>query len=163
MARKPKQPAPVRRFEDWPTRFFAFVEQRRAEPFAWGANDCCLFACDGVQSQTGLDPAAKLFRGKYRDSLGAARLVRKHGGIEAIAVKVCGQHGWPELLTPRVAQRGDVVLLDVDTGMECALGLVVGAEAVFTGPEGLTFVPLASCRRAWAIGREPLAQHRRPE
>jgi hypothetical protein len=148
--------------QDWPTLFFHFIESRRAVPFAWGRHDCCLFACDGILSQTGLDPAAGLYRGKYRDALGAARLVRKHGGVEAIAAKVCAAWGWPELATARLAQRGDVVLMDINDGMKCALGLVVGGEAAFPGPEGLLMYPLRECRRAWAIARPVAAAHLRP-
>lgn len=144
---------PAHRLQDWPTRFFRLIESRRDSPFKFGQVDCCLFACDGILAQTGLDPAAKMFRGKYRDALGAARLVRKHGGVEAIAAKVCAAHGWPELPTPRLAQRGDVVLLDVADAMQCALGVVIGVDALFPGPAGLVAQPLKACRRGWAIGR----------
>lgn len=145
-----------RRVQDWPTLLFHFIESRRAEPFRWGRNDCCLFACDGILAQTGLDPAAKMFRGKYRDALGAARLVRKHGGVEAIAAQVCAAHGWPELLTPSLAQRGDVVgtrqLNEKLAGFDMELGICIGADAAFTGLEGLVFLPLKDCVRAWRVG-----------
>jgi hypothetical protein len=144
--------------QDWPTLLFHFIEARRNTPFAWGRQDCCLFACDGILAQTGLDPAAGLFRGKYRDALGAARLVRKHGGVEAIATKVCtglGYHPVPVLM----AQRGDVVLLSARAagsagmfGREPVLGLCLGGEAAFTGQAGLVFHPVANCRKAWRVG-----------
>lgn len=157
------QPAALRpvtrpRVQDWPTLLFHFIESRRQQPFAWGKQDCCLFACDGILAQTGLDPAAKMFRGKYRDALGAARLVRKHGGVEAIAAQVCAAHGWLELPTPRLAQRGDVVTINATAGEgldfgPAQLGICLGAEAAFPGREGLVFHPLKACIRAWAIGR----------
>lgn len=147
------------RVQDWPTLLFHFIESRRHQPFQWGKQDCCLFACDGILAQTGLDPAAEMFRGKYRDALGAARLVRKHGGIEAIAVKVCRKYGWPELFSPRLAQRGDVVLMDVTDGMKYMLGVSIGDSAAFPGTDGLVFLPLKACRRAWAIGRGVRPEH----
>ncbi len=140
-----------KRVQDWPTLLFHFIEKRRHEPFAWGRQDCCLFACDGILAQTGLDPAAGMFRGKYRDALGAARLVKKHGGVEAIAVKVCARLGYAPVPV-LMAQRGDVVLWDVPDAMKCALGVCIGAEAVFPGPDGLVFSEMKICRRAWRVG-----------
>lgn len=148
MKRKPKSPA---RRQDWPSRLFAFIEQRRHMPFTWGSHDCCLFACDGIRSQTGLDPAAKLFRGRYRDAAGAVRLVRKHGGIEAIAESVCRAHGFEELASPLLAQRGDVVLVEVEDGMKHAVGLCLGAECAFAGTDGLVMRGVAECCRAWRV------------
>jgi hypothetical protein len=148
---------PARRVQDWPTLFFHFIESRRSRPFAWGQQDCCLFACDGILAQTGLDPAAKMFRGKYRDALGAARLVRKHGGVEAIASRICGELGFVEVPV-RLAQRGDVVAISGEAlgdnvpYMGVALGLCVGGTAAFTGSAGLVFHPLKNCRRAWRVG-----------
>jgi hypothetical protein len=155
-----KLPAPgsrprTARVQDWPTLLFHFIESRRSTPFAWGRHDCCLFAADGILAQTGLDLAAGIFRGKYRDALGAARLVRKHGGIEAIAVKGCARFGYKPVPV-LMAQRGDMVLLPASAtgnpGKGPALGVCVGAEAAFPGASGLVFLPMASCRRAWRIG-----------
>jgi hypothetical protein len=152
----PKQ-RPARRVQDWPTLFFHFIESRRHSPFAWGKMDCCLFACDGVLAQTGLDPAACLYRGQYHDALGAARLVRKHGGIEALAAKVCAGLGFVEVPV-RLAQRGDIVAIAGEALGEdvpylgAALGLCTGPAAAFTGAAGLVFYPLKSCHRAWRVG-----------
>lgn len=149
------------RVQDWPTLLFHLIESRKRQPFEWGRFDCCIFACDGILAQTGLDPAAEMFRGKYRDARDAARLVRKHGGVEAIAAKVCAAHAWHELASPLLAQRGDVALIDVDDAMRCALGIVVGSEALFPGQFGLVARPLASVRRAWAIARPVCPAHRK--
>lgn len=122
-------------------------------PFAWGVQDCCLFACDGLRAITGLDPAAKLFRGQYRDAAGAARLVRKHGGVEAIAAAVCAAHGWPEV-PPALAQRGDTVIIDTPDGLGAAVGLHLGDRLAFAGAEGVVYHPPAAARRAWAVARK---------
>jgi hypothetical protein len=167
-AKKTKPSAPVaatapRRHEDWAARLFAFVEHHRRQPFKWGERDCCMFVCAGILTTTGLDPAAKLFRGKYRDAVGAARLLKKHGGVEAIAASVCAEHGFPEVRVA-MAQRGDVVLIDVDEAghpakgaARSALGLCIGGQSVFPGPDGLKFVGVGECRRAWAVAR-PVAE-----
>jgi hypothetical protein len=144
--------------QDWPKLLFHFIESRRNTPFAWGRQDCCLFACDGILAQTGLDPAARMFRGKYRDALGAARLVHKHGGVEAIADKICAKLGYAEVPV-LMAQRGDVVLMSAQKagaaglfGRQPVLGICIGAMAAFTGVAGLVFHPVGSCRKAWRIG-----------
>jgi hypothetical protein len=144
--------------QDWPKLLFHFIEARRLTPFAWGRQDCCLFACDGILAQTGLDPAAGMFRGQYRDPLGAARLVKKHGGVEAIAVQVCARLGYGPVPVA-MAQRGDVVLMSAKNagvaglfGRQPVLGVCIGAEAAFTGTDGLVFHPVENCRRAWRVG-----------
>jgi hypothetical protein len=155
---------PVRRVENWEMALHRFIAGRKAQPFDWRANNCCFFACDGIQAITGLDPAAESFRGVCHGALDAARLVRKHGGVEAIADAVCAKYGFEEVPITR-AQRGDVVLLDVDrkyrpsgspgAGLvtQAALGICTGLRAAFAGPAGVQFVAIMRCRRAWAIGR----------
>lgn len=152
------RPRRASRVQDWPTLLFHFIEARRHTPFAWGQQDCCLFACDGILAQTGLDPAAGMFRGKYRDALGAARLVRKHGGVEAIAVKVCKELGYAPVPV-LMAQRGDVVLMSAKNavgaglfGRQPVLGICVGAMVAFTGAAGLVFHPVGSGQKAWRVG-----------
>lgn len=147
------------RVQDWPTLLFHFIEMRRDTPFEWGRQDCCLFACGAILAQTGMDVAAPDFRGRYSDALGAARVVALHGGVEAIAERVTAAHGWPELATPLLAQRGDVALMDVPDAMRSALGVVIGPRAMFPGADGLIEFPLKDCRRAWAIARPCLPAH----
>ena len=45
---------------DWPERLAEFIEARRLEPFAWGKNDCALFAADAVNLLIGVDYAESL-------------------------------------------------------------------------------------------------------
>jgi len=157
-------PEPVQRPENWPRRLHDFLQERRSRPFDWAENNCCFFACDGILAITGLDPAAKLFREVCHGALDAARLVRKHGGVEAIAEAQCAECGFVEVPVGR-AQRGDLLLLDVDPkyrplgspgaqlAAQAVLGLCDGRHGVFAGPGGLQFVPVRHCRRAWAVGR----------
>lgn len=137
------------RFADWPSRFDSFMAERRAMPFAWGANDCCLFTCDAILAITGCDLAEGI-RGTYDSALTAARVVADLGGIERIAETRTADFGFAELSRVLGARRGDVVLFDTaDRGP--ALGICVGHMAAFVGPDGLGFVPLSDCRRAWRI------------
>jgi len=137
----------TRRIHNWPEKLNELIEARRARPFEWGANDCCLFACDVILELTGIDPAEDL-RGKYSTELGAGRLLEKLDGVEGIAAARCAAHGFTEWPNPAFAQRGDVVLRDTPEHGP-TLGICVGSRVAFVGPEGLAFVAAGECRRAW--------------
>ena len=76
------------RFPDWSERLADFLAARRSMPFAWGSNDCCMFAADCVLLLTGKDFAE--FRGEYEDARRAAELLLQVGGVEAIATRKLG-------------------------------------------------------------------------
>lgn len=126
-------------------RLAAFLREKRNQPFAWGKNDCCLFAADWVAALTGSDPAADL-RGQYHTALGAQRILDAHGGVEGLAKERF--IGWPEAQVT-YARRGDVLVTDMEG--RPALGVCAGAQAGFAGADGIIFHPLTSCRRAWRI------------
>jgi hypothetical protein len=131
----------VKRFRDWQSRLAAFVESRRHEPFAWGTNDCCTFACSAVESMTGHDPAEGLR--EHRTAAEAAEVIRDNGGIEALA---CSRLG-AEIVTG-LAAVGDIGYA------ECASdrwGLVVCIGEHWTGPgeSGLVVLPKGAAVRAW--------------
>lgn len=122
----------MERYDDWPERLAAFIEARRKRAFSWGQQDCALFAADGIQEMTGVDLAADL-RG-YKSASGAAKRIKAAGGMRGLAAALPEKH-------PGLAQRGDVVLVDVD-GRE-TFGIVVG-NGTWCGPgsEGLVFRPM---------------------
>ena len=119
-------------------------------PFTWSKNDCCTFVCDWIDLCCGVDPSRELkLRGTYDDARGAARVLKRHGGIEAVVERAWRRLGWSETTLP-YARRGDIVSLKTDHGP--ALGICLGDSATFAGPHGLAFVPLAECLRAWRVG-----------
>lgn len=133
------------RFHDWPERLHAAIEAARARPFAWGAHDCALFACDVVRAMTGEDPGRE-FRGCYGTAAGALRALRRRdaGDLECAAARLCGDE-----VAPALARRGDVVSMPVPSGP--ALGICIGPRVALVGPDGLIFPSLADGRRAWRI------------
>jgi hypothetical protein len=62
----------------------AFLEQAGRKPFAWGGHDCLLFAADWCRIVAGCDPA-DAYRGRYATRLGAERILRREGGMLALA------------------------------------------------------------------------------
>ena len=121
----------MRRRPDWPELLAEAIEERRARPFAWGGQDCCLFAADIVATLTGVDHAEK-FRG-YSSAREAQNVLSDVGGLERLISSLIGP-----AVHPSAAGRGDVVLADLDHG--ATLGICLGLHCAFPGPDGLLFL-----------------------
>lgn len=137
----------TRRVSNWPHLLNEFIESRRSAPFAWGVNDCCIFACDAVLEITGIDPANDI-RGTYEDASGAARVLVSYGGVEGVAQARALEHGFQEVPVA-MSQRGDVVIATMRG--HATMGICIGAEAAFVAETGLIFWPLKQCSRAWRV------------
>jgi hypothetical protein len=131
------------RKENWPDLLAEYVDKRRKEPFAWGSNDCCLFAADWVQACTGTDYASA-WRGRYTGKLGAARFLDEAGGLGAL-VDSLGM----ERVLPSQAGRGDVVMQEAGRGP--SLGICLGASTAFVNDNGLIFGAIKKVEKAWRI------------
>jgi hypothetical protein len=134
------------RSQDWPEQLAAFIEARRATPFAWGQQDCCLFAADALLAM-GTEDLAAPWRGTYRSARGAKRALQAAGGMEQLVSDALQSQPRAALL----AQRGDVVLMDMPAGP--TLGVCLGAHVAAPGADGLVFEPLASARlrMCWSV------------
>jgi hypothetical protein len=133
---------PARR-DNWPNLLAQFIEQRREQPFAWGVNDCCIFAADWVQLCTGED-YAKAWRGRYVSGLGAVRVLDEAGGVEAL-VDALGL----DRVAAQQAGRGDIVAQEAGRGM--TLGICLGVNTAFVAKTGLVFGPVSNVETAWKI------------
>lgn len=129
------------RKDGWEAALHAAIAD--AAPFAWGTRDCATWAFDIRRALTDIDAAAE-WRGRYRSARGAARMLRRLGvtSVEALAGKIMGPP-----LSPRLAQRGDLVL----SGEDDALGVCIGAHGLFLAPQGVTRRPILTCRAAWRV------------
>ncbi len=136
-------PTGLRRFPDWEQRLSQLVTQRLAMPFAWGENDCALFAADCIETMTGFDPAAQL-RGQWASQGEAVRAIARAGGLRE-AVGALGLQS----ITPLFAQRGDLVLHRRD-GTD-ALAICVGGQLAGPAETGLLFFGLEQGVLAWRI------------
>lgn len=133
------------RVHDWPERLATAIEVAYAVPFAWGRQDCCLFAADVLLAITGVDFAAPL-RG-YASEAEAKAIVDAHGG--SLAALVDSLLGAERRVHPAHAWRGDPVLVELDAGP--TLGVVLGATVAAAGARGLVAVPLRLATVAWAV------------
>lgn len=138
---------PIPHIPHWRIYLDALVCARLHSPFAWGSNDCALFAADAVMATTGIDLAADM-RG-YSTAREALRLMRQRGGLWGIATMTLGQP-----LSPTYACTGDVALVASSAASKReALAVCVSADkAVVPGPEGLHAVPMDYARCVWRVG-----------
>lgn len=140
----------TRRLSDWRERLDAEIQRKATTAFAWGVNDCCLFACDLVLAMTGIDYAAK-FRGRYSTPLGAARTLRDVAGVVSLPDlldKLAAEEPWQEI-EPARAQSGDWTLAFGDFGPTLAIRF--GALIATPGMVGVDLVPASRSLRAWAL------------
>lgn len=145
----------LKRTNHWATReFHHFLLQRTNSKFAWGENDCCLFAADAIKAFTGTDIAAD-FRGKYNDQPTALAAIRNITGGHTIAdaaAWVAKKHGLEERKYPLMAQRGDLVLVKNGDG-DLIAGVVHlnGRHVVSVGEDGMKRLSITAAQRAWKI------------
>lgn len=134
----------AQRLPDWEDRLVAFLTVHTDRPFAWGQWDCALYATACAAAITGEDRAAE-YRGTYSTREGSAKALRELGKGTLIRTM--------DSLFDRkpmgMAQRGDLVWA------ENAVGVCIGAVAMFVGAEGshegLVSIPRGSWQKAWAV------------
>jgi hypothetical protein len=80
----------------------------------------------------------------YRNRLGAERLLRSAGTLDALVNRALG-----EPVHPSSAGRGDVVIADLELG--ATVGICLGELCVFACDPGITFRPRDVARAAWRI------------
>ena len=130
----------VQRYRDWQSRLAGFVASRESAPFVWGSNDCALFMFDAIEAMTGYDPVADLR--DYSSELGAARILKRKGGMRGLAKERLGAE-----IHPMQAQVGDVGLVDV--GGRESFALCGGSFWLSPGPNGLVRLDLGVAVMAW--------------
>lgn len=134
------------RYPDWRLRFDAFMTARLRTPFAWGSNDCALFAADCVREITGEDLAQGLR--SHRTATQAARVIRRHGGLAQIAARALG----PSCSVGDAVQ-GDIVLMPQPHGQRELLSVCLGGDQVAAPmAHGMGLMPRELALQAWRVG-----------
>ena len=144
----------MQRKEFWDTEDFNdFLLARADMAFAWGTNDCALFAADAVEAITGVD-IAEDFRGKYNTEQEAFDLIESlvGGSTVADAASYCAtKHDLVEYEYPLMAKRGDLVVVEDAGRLIAGVIHLSGRHVVVVGEGGLKRVDLTAIKRAWAI------------
>jgi hypothetical protein len=128
------------RLRTWQSNLQAVIAERESMPFAWGKNDCGLFAADAVLAMTGNDPAADL-RGTYSSEEQANALISD--GMVSVADKRFGAR-----IRTNLAQVGDIGLVDTPSGP--ALAVWGGSQWLAPSRDGgLGRLPFDAAHLAW--------------
>lgn len=117
--------------------YMSYLARTARAPFAWGTMDCVMWATGAVLAVRGIDPVAHL-RGAYDGPRGAARLLRREGGMEAMLDRAMARLDGPHKLCLS-RERGGL-----------AAGLIANGWPMFKTERGLTYgqtVPL----RVWGF------------
>lgn len=137
------------RLDGWPELLEKYLVEARERKFAWGENDCVLFAAGAVMAMTGVDTVGNV-RGRYASNRGALKLIKALApkGIPAAVGKALGEAE----IQPMYARRGDVVIVVDEEGSE-AVGIVDirGSAIVTVGKAGLVYRPLSAAKKAWRV------------
>lgn len=137
----------MRRLEGWERRLGDVIEAARAKSFGWGAHDCAKFAAECVAAMTGEDLYAR-FRGLYQNQAEALSCLGPYGGsVRGVAQYFFG-HGHSN---PGHARRGDLALVPTETGPALGIVSLCGRHVCAAGPAGLSFYPLKTALRFWAV------------
>lgn len=129
---------------DWQLEFAKCVAENQSKPFVWGEHDCVLWAANAVLAITGFD-AAEGFRDTYSGALGAAKLLKDFGGMEALVTTKLER----EPTHPAFANVGDVLMVLQDGNP--MLAVCNGETMLAPGLEGLVALPTLSAVKAWKV------------
>ena len=125
-----------------------FLHAHASKTFAWGVNDCCLFAADWLVELGHPDLMAD-FRGTYSDARGAIRRWREVGGYGAEGGRRLAAAGLNNVATPIThARRGDVALVQA-SAHHPAFGIVDAGAVWGLTTAGLVQVPMTKVCAAW--------------
>ena len=135
------------RHENWRRRLGDYVAELRAEPYAFGRQDCWLFVCGAVEAMTGVDHAAK-HRGRYKTARGAIGQVLKPIDAKDMA-EVAGHYFEP--VEPVFAQIGDIMAIPTDDVFGFSLGILNGEQVLVVTPSGIGARDRADATRAFRV------------
>lgn len=151
---------PLKRTKHWLTRELdAFLRDHAHDTFAWGKNDCCLFAADALEAFTGVDIADD-FRGRYDDEVSAFALIKTVTGGETVAdaaAHCAAKHSLTEWANkdgkplPLMARRGDLCIVDNAGRMIAGIVDLSGAFVACMGEAGIIRLSIRRVVRAWHV------------
>ena len=128
------------RHEDWPERLAGKLREWNDKPFVWGETDCVMFIVEVAQAISDQQITVRK-QGQYTTERGALKQIKSFGADLAELVTL--RFGEP--IARNFAQRGDLLMHGNN------LGICIGPAGVFRTPEGLVYIDLSDCSRAWKV------------
>lgn len=131
------------RTEGWELRLSNYLKAMRDQPFAWGENDCVLFAVKAAELITGVNTYSEYLG--YTDEHGARDIITEAGSLEKLISRHYGE-GHRNIL---LAKRGDLAMLKLPSK---TIGVVDDSGRFVCGVSemGFTRVPLSKAWRIWS-------------
>lgn len=125
-----------------------YLARAARTPFAWTGLNCLTFPADWVLACRGVD-LAEGFRGRLRTSLGAARFLKRHGGLLGFATKRAAACGLKSTDLPICGDVGVVEAIGLDGERVQAGAICAGRRWAVLAASGLLvaeMTPLAAWR-----------------
>lgn len=119
----------------------SFLEQNRDRPFDWATWNCCQFAAEWVKEATGIDHQSAF--PDYSTEAEAREVVTDNGGLIALVTAIM------KPIHVSQARQGDLVLCNETHAS--ALGICIGVQSAFVGPNGLIYGPTLEGIAAWRV------------
>jgi hypothetical protein len=123
-----------------------FLQRSLGRPWAWGTDDCVMWAMSWVHEKTGVDPVARL-RGSYASADECRDVIAREGGFMPALGYLMDTAGFERTQAPR---DGDVGIVSAPVDMGNRLPVCGAIMAI-------------RCGEMWAArGRHELVWHRLP-
>jgi hypothetical protein len=132
-----------RNSDAWFAALDGFMAERQALAFAWGVQDCCVFAADWVRLGTGVDPMQDL-RGLDTAIAAHRRLVELGGMLAAVDARM-GAH-----IAGPFAQVGDVAMVTLESDAK-AMAVCLGPWLACPGELGVLMLPIDRAEATWRV------------
>ncbi|WP_410768406.1 DUF6950 family protein [Endobacterium cereale] len=150
------------RHPDWERRLNAIVARHQACPGAWGTSDCWMMAMDAIEAVSGERILPHLQT--YKTEAEGYKVFRKAGFKETVEEALADELGEP--ISPMLAQRGDVGVIERNGAVSCGVFTSAGFAVrtiyghvekdggkrveVMTGYD-LQFYPVSTVLRAYQV------------
>lgn len=137
------------RFQDWPNRLTAVIEEYKTIPFVWGESDCMQFAIKAAARLVDYDLVLSFAEANNYSTENEAnqQLTEYFGGTyDGVFDSV-----FPSCYTRAFARRGDVCIVDYNGSTVCGIIDSSGRFAVCKGINGLFFVPIKYVTKVWGV------------
>lgn len=123
--------------QGWQTRLLTTIEEMKLSPFAWGQNDCCIFAFKCLDAQYGTKIAEQAI-GEYDSILSCKRFMLKRARTTSLAPVI--DTFVPNRVDINLAQRGDLVTFEGEQGETASI--MWSGYIWAMGPDGVVVLPL---------------------
>lgn len=113
-----------------------YIQGKMQAAFEWGVNDCMTFTVGWIEIATGKKYLPSTM---WKSELQAARIVKKHGGLENVFDKEFSR------INPNYANDGDITVCNG------VASIFSGRHVVSVGKEGIAHKPRSQALCAWRI------------